>query len=107
MTTSRKTTFEERVHITKECIESGCNYGEIAIKYKVSYQQIYTWVKRFKKLREAGLEDRRGKRTRDQAPRSPEEEYKQKIAELEHEVYLLRVERDLLKKLDEIERRMI
>jgi hypothetical protein len=33
-----------------------------------------------------------------------EEELRIKLAQLEHENYMLRVERDLLKKLDELER---
>lgn len=41
MSKSRKTTLEERIKITKECIESGHNYGEIAEKYNVGYQQVY------------------------------------------------------------------
>ena len=53
---------------------------------------------------EAGLEDRRGKRTASQTPRTVEEELRIKLAQLEHENYMLRVERDLLKKLDELER---
>ena len=76
MKTSRNTTKEERVQIVKECLENDCNYGETAIKYNVSYQQVYGWVKRFKELGEAGLEDRRGKRKVDQEPRSEVEELK-------------------------------
>ena len=79
--------------------------GETAIKYSVSYQQVYTWVKKFRKLGEAGLEDRRGKRIAAQEPRTELEEMKIKMAQLEHENYMLRMERDLLKKLDELERR--
>ena len=104
MTKARKTTIEERIAIAKECIESGYNYGELAIKYQVSYQQVYNWVKKFTAEGEAGLEDRRGQRVVQQVPRTPEEEYKIKIAQLEHENYLLRMERDLLKKVQEIER---
>lgn len=104
MTKARKTTIEERITIVKECIESGYNYGELAIKYQVSYQQVYNWVKKFTAEGEAGLEDRRGQRVIQQVPRTPEEEYKIKIAQLEHENYLLRMERDLLKKVQEIER---
>ena len=48
MKQGRETTQEERIAIAKECIERGNNYGEIAIKYSVSYQQVYTWVKKFK-----------------------------------------------------------
>ena len=101
----KDTTKEERIKIAKDCLESGKNYGAMALKYNVSYQQVYTWVKRFKELGEAGLDDRRGKRTASQEPRSELEEMKIKLAQLEHENYMLRMERDLLKKLDELERR--
>jgi transposase len=75
------------------------------LEYKVSYQQVYTWVQKYKELGEAGLEDRRGKRTASQTPRTEVEELRIKIAQLEHEKYMLQMERDVLKKLDEIERR--
>ena len=101
----RETTFEERLGIVNDCIENGQNYGETAIKYNVSYQQVYTWVKKFRELGEKGLEDRRGKRTVSQEPRNELEEARIRIAQLEHELYLTKVERDLLKKLDELERR--
>ena len=78
---------------------------KISRKYNVSYDQVYNWVKKFKELGEAGLEDRRGKRTEDQVPRTAEEEMKIRIAQLEHELYMTKLERDLLKKLDELERR--
>lgn len=105
MTKSRKTSQEERQKIAKECLENGKNYGETAQKYNVSYQQVYTWVKKFSQLGEAGLEDRRGQRTAQQSPRTPEEELKARIAQLEHENYMLKMERDLLKKVKELERR--
>lgn len=105
MTTGRKTTQEERIAIAKECLENECNYEAISRKYNVSYDQVYNWVKKFKELGEAGLEDRRGKRTEDQVPRTAEEEMKIRIAQLEHELYMTKLERDLLKKLDELERR--
>lgn len=105
MTKSRKTSQEERQKIAKECLENGKNYGETAQKYNVSYQQVYTWVKKFSALGEAGLEDRRGQRTAQQAPRTAEEELKARIAQLEHENYMLKMERDLLKKVKELERR--
>ena len=104
MKQGRETTQEERVAIAKDCLENGSNYGETAIKYNVSYQQVYTWVKKFKELGEAGLEDRRGQKTAAQEPRTEIEELKIKMAQLEHENYMLRMERDLLKKLDELER---
>ena len=54
---------------------------------------------------EAGLEDRRGKRKKDQAPRTELEKAQIEIKQLKHKLYLAEMERDLLKKLDEIERR--
>lgn len=101
----RKTTQEERIAIVRYCLENDSNFGETAIKYKVTYQQVYSWVKRFKELGEAGLEDRRGKRVAAQEPRTEMEELKVKMAQLEHELYMTKMERDLLKKLEEIERR--
>ena len=105
MKQGRETTQEERIAIVKECLENGSNYGETAIKYSVSYQQVYTWVKKFREYGEAGLEDRRGKRIAAQEPRTELEEARIKIAQLEHELYMAKIERDLLKKLNELERR--
>ena len=105
MKTSRNTTKEERIQIVKECIENGCNYGESAINHNVSYQQVYGWVRRYKELGEAGLEDRRGRRKTTQEPRSEVEELKIKMAQLEHELYMTKMERDLLKKVKELERK--
>ena len=45
------------------------------------------------------------KRVPTQTARTPEEEMRIRIAQLEHENYMLRMERDLLKKLNELERR--
>ena len=105
MKNTRKTTQEERIRIAKECIESGYNYGKTAIKYQVSYQQVYTWVKKFAEKGESGLEDRRGQRTAQQEPRTELERLQIENAKLKHELYMAEMERDLLKKLEEIERR--
>ena len=105
MKQGRETMQEERITIVKDCLENGSNFGETAIKYSVSYQQVYTWVKKFKELGEAGLEDRRGKRIAEQEPRTELEKARIEIEQLKHKLYLAEMERDLLKKLDELERR--
>ncbi len=105
MKQGRETTQAERIEIAKACIESGKNYGEIALKYRVSYQQARSWTQKFEELGKAGLEDRRGKRKKDQEPRSELEKARIEIEQLKHKLYLAEMERDLLKKLDEIERR--
>ena len=98
MKQGRETTLEERIQIVRECIACGKNYGEMALKYKVSYQQVRTWTLRFEEMGEIGLEDRRGERKISQTPRSKEEELEKRIAELEHENHLLKLECELRKK---------
>lgn len=105
MKQGRETTREERLQIVRECIAAEKNYGVIALKYKVSYQQVRTWTLRFEELGETGLEDRRGKRKKNQIPRTELEKAQIEIEQLKHKLYLAEVERDLLKKLDEVERR--
>lgn len=105
MKQGRETTFEERIQIVQECIASGKNYGEMALKYQVSYQQVRKWTLRFEELGEAGLEDRRGHRKKDQTPRTELEQAQIEIERLKHKLHLAEMERDLLKKLEEIERR--
>ena len=63
----------------------------------------YTVEERVQIVREH-LEDRRGQRTAAQEPRTPEEELRVHMAQLERENYLLKLERDLLKKVKELER---
>ena len=82
MKQGRDTTQEERVQIVKDCLASGKNYGEMALKYKVSYQQVRTWTLRFEEMGETGLEDRRGKRKKDQVPRTELEKAQIEIEQL-------------------------
>ena len=61
MTKGRKTTQEERAQIVAFCIEHGKDYGLTVETYKVSYQQIYSWVRKYEASGVDGLVDRRGK----------------------------------------------
>ena len=105
MKQGRDTTLEERIQIARECIACGKNYGEMALKYKVSYQQVRTWTLRFEQMGEAGLQDRRGRRKKNQAPRTELEQAQIEIEQLKHRLYLSEMENALLKKLDEVGRR--
>ena len=105
MTTGRETTREERIQIVKECIACGNDYGGTALRYRVSYQQVYTWTKKYREMGEAGLEDRRGHRAGTLPSRTPEEELRDRIAQLERKNYDLEMENAVLKKLKELERR--
>ena len=104
MSKGRETTLEERVQIAKDSLASGKNYGEMAKKYNISYQQARSWTLHYEELGEAGLEDRRGKRKKDQTPRTELEKAQIEIERLKHQLYMAEMERDLLKKLNELER---
>ena len=103
MRKARQTTPEERLEIVRDCLASDKNYGAMALKYNCSYQQVRNWVLRYEKMGSAGLEDRRGKRVCTQPARTPEEELRDKIAELERRNRVLQMENDLLKKVRELE----
>ena len=61
MTKGRKTTQEERAQIVAFCIEHGKDYVLTVETYQVSYQQIYSWVRKYEASGVDGLVDRRGK----------------------------------------------
>ncbi len=103
MRKARQTTPEERLEIVRDCLANNKNYGAMALKYNCSYQQVRNWVLRYEKMGAAGLEDRRGRRTGSQPARTPEEELRDKIAELERKNRDLQMENDLLKKVRELE----
>lgn len=103
MTKGRKTTYEERVEIVSYCIENGNDYTSAVEKYGVSYQQIYSWVRKYRELGAEGLVDKRGKRK----PESEMTELEKLRAEnrmLEARNKRLETENVVLKKLGEIER---
>ena len=103
MRKARQTKMEERLAIVQECIVNDKNYGAMALKYNCSYQQVRNWVKRYEEMGSAGLEDRRGRRAGSQLARTPEEELRDRIAELERKNLSLQMENDLLKKVRELE----
>lgn len=104
MTKGRKTTAEERIEIAQNCLANGRNYQATAEKFEVSYQQVYSWVKKFEADGMEGLNDRRG-RTKPTAELTEEEKLKLRMQQMEREMERLRVENAFLKKLEEIERR--
>ncbi|MBC8590191.1 helix-turn-helix domain-containing protein [Wansuia hejianensis] len=104
MKKGRKTTHEERVKIAKHCIENDYNYIDTAGRYTVSYQQVYSWVKKFEDSGEKGLIDRRGK-SKEEISLTEEDKLKIKIRKLEKQNRELEVENALLKKLEELKKR--
>ncbi len=104
MTKGRDTTFDERVEIVRFCIENGHDYGKAMEQYSVSYQQVYGWVKRYEAEGLTRLIDRRGKQ-KSPPDMTESERLKAKNKLLEAKIKRLEMENDLLKKLDEVERR--
>lgn len=102
---ARKTTLEEKIEIVNFCIENNYNYKLSANKYKVNYSQIYNWVKRYEEFGAQGLEDNRGRR-KIVSKLTEEDMINIKIRKLEKTNKQLQMENDVLKKLNEVERRL-
>ena len=69
--------------------------------YKVSYQQIYSWVKKYKEKGVAGLTDRRGK-AKPENELTEEERLRQENKILQAKIKDQEMEIALLKKLREL-----
>lgn len=104
MTGGRKTTYEERVEIVSFCIANNENYQLSSEKYQVSYQQVYTWVKKYQKSGPEALADRRGKH-KNSDDMTETEKLAAQVKLLEAENKRLQLEVGFLKKLKEVERR--
>ena len=104
MTKSRKVTVDERIKIAKYCIEHGLDYKTTAKVYETTYANVFNWVKKYRELGEEGLTDKRGRHKTDDEV-SEIELLKRQLKKMEHERDMALLEVDLLKKLDEIERR--
>ena len=101
MTKGRKTTQEERAQIVAFCIEHGKDYGLTVETYKVSYQQIYSWVRKYEEAGVGGLIDRRGK-TKPEDELTEAERLRQENKILQAKLKDKEMEVALLKKLREL-----
>lgn len=101
---ARKTTLEERIKIVEHCIANANDYSVSAQEFNCSYGQVYSWVNKYNANGIDGLKDGRG--------RNKSEDELSEIEKLKAEIKLLKAEKkrqqmeiDLLKKLEDIERR--
>lgn len=104
MTKGRKTTYQERIEIAQYTIANDLNYAQAIEKYEVSYQQVYSWVKKYQQHGEEALKDHRG-RNKSSEFLTEEERLKLRVKELEARNKHLEMENDFAKKLQEIQRR--
>ena len=56
-----KKTYKEKIEIVEDYIDNKLTYKEAAEKHQVSYNNIYSWVNKYKKHGPKGLEDNRGR----------------------------------------------
>ena len=101
MTKGRKTTQEERTKIVAFCIEHNYDYGLTVETYKVSYQQIYAWVRKYEEGGVDKLKDNRG-RTKPVEEMSEIEKLKAEMKILEAKNRQLEIENEFIKKLQEL-----
>ena len=101
MTKGRKTTQEERAQIVAFCIEHGKDYVLTMETYQVSYQQVYSWVRKYEASGVNGLVDRRGK-TKSADELTETEQLRQENRMLQAMLKDKEMEIALLKKLREL-----
>jgi transposase-like protein len=102
MTKGRKTTHQERTEIVAFCIEHGKNYPLTIEKYGVSYQQIYSWVRKYEEKGIDGLADKRG-RTKTIEEMTDIEKLRAENRILQAKNLDLEIENAFIKKLKELE----
>jgi len=104
MTKGRKATLEERIEIVQYAIARNLDYKSAMEKYEVSYQQVYTWVNKYKNGGVDALKDNRGRK------KEAEELSELELLELENKklkarIEYLEMESDIEKKLEELQHR--
>lgn len=97
---SKNKSFEEKVEIVKELLEEGLSYKEAATKHGVSYNNVYSWVKKYKEYGEKGLIDGRG-RGRPDDVLSETELLERQLKEVRDKQSSLVMELDTIKALEE------
>ncbi|WP_035810216.1 helix-turn-helix domain-containing protein [Jeotgalicoccus saudimassiliensis] len=103
---SRKTTYEERIEIVETVINNQLSYKDAAEKFKVSYNNVYSWTQKYKKFGPKALEDNRGKKKPSEAQTS-EEQLRTEIEALRVRNQWLEMENETLKKQEQMERELI
>ena len=100
----RKTTIEEKKEIVKYCLEHNRNYKETASIYEVSYNQVYSWVKKYDDKGENGLLDKRGHHKTDDEVDELEKLRRENLR-LKYQLKEKDMVVELLKKVKEFERK--
>ncbi|KAA9302229.1 transposase [Aerococcus sp. UMB8608] len=102
----QKKTYLEKIDVVKDFLELGMSYKETAEKHKVSYNNVYSWVQKYKKYGPNGLIDSRGRR-KPSIIQTEEEKLRTELAALKARNEYLETENAALKKLKEVERELM
>ena len=102
MTKGKKTTQQERAEIVAYCLEHGKDYLLTVEHFGVSYQQIYSWVRKYEEKGIDGLTDGRG-RTKPESEMTDTEKLQAQVRMLEAQLRDKEMEIELLKKVKELE----
>lgn len=94
---STKKSYEEKIKIVEDYIDNKLTYKEAAEKHQVNYNNIYSWVNKYKKHGPKGLEDNRG-RGKPSELQTKEERSNAEIEALKARNKWLEMENDALKK---------
>ena len=96
--------IEMKIKIAKYCLEHDINYGATAAKFKQSYQNVYSWTKKYAANGEDGLKDLRGKNKKATRLKKldADKDLEAQLAAKDREIHLLHMENDYLKKLAEL-----
>ena len=105
---ARKTTFEERLEIVNYVLSNDNDYKGAADKYTVPYASVYQWVKKYNEHGEDGLKDNRGRPSSHEPKQELTIEEKQaiEIEKLKRELERQKMIVEVLKKNEEIRKRM-
>lgn len=98
----RKTTLDERIEIVEYLIKNEFDYQGTSLKFEVSYQQVYTWYKKYQVSGLEGLNDKRGQKKKDEEL-SELEQLKRENERLKKELYLSEAAKEVFKKKRELE----
>lgn len=101
---SRQTTFKERIEIVQYALAYSTDYLAAAEEYKVSYQQVYNWVEKYKSSGINGLQDKRGQEQSTEGL-SELDQLRIENKKLRDRNQLLEMEQDFTKKLQELRQR--
>lgn len=100
----RKVSIEECIEIVQYCIRHGLDYAKTAEFFDLTYWQVYNWVQKYNDKGEEGLVDRRGRR-KSEDELDETEKLRRRVKQLERELEEERLRSELLKKVQEVERR--